>query len=163
MTSHPLDYALSPPAWRRLPWRALAAAAFLLVVSFCLTAVPVREDESRMDAVTGSMTSQTIWLGCLSAGPRPDVSPLEVHLSQRGIPWTPRWQSLHAVSSSSLGYVTSRGCASAPPIYSLRTVLKEFVAAASDDEIRAFVRVMESGTEEQQRAAVDAAGAKALQ
>jgi hypothetical protein len=42
-------------------------------------------------------------------------------------------------------------------------VLKHFASAATDDELREFVRVMQSGTEVEQNTAVDAAAEKAFQ
>ena len=41
-------------------------------------------------------------------------------------------------------------------------VLTEFATAATDAELREFVRVMQSGTDTEQRAAVDAAAEKGL-
>jgi hypothetical protein len=51
----------------------------------------------------------------------------------------------------------------APPIYLIRPLLKDFADASTDAELREFVRVMQSGTDAQKQAAVDAAGEKALQ
>jgi hypothetical protein len=59
-------------------------------------------------------------------------------------------------------HVTMYECGSAPPIYRLGSVLKQFTAASSDAELRKFIHVLQSGTEQEQRAAVDAAGEKGL-
>ena len=115
-----------------------------------------------MDPVTGSMTSKTVWLFGLTSGPRLDVSPLELRLKSSGIAWTPSWQFLHNTHRNVFGGATSFECGFAPPIYHLRPVLKEFVAASTDAELREFVRLI-SGTDAEQKAAVNAASEKGLQ
>jgi len=161
MAVQSLDYGLSSARHRSL-WRAVAAAAGVLLGVFFLTSAPVRQVESRVDGVTGSMTWKTVWFIGLTSGPRKDVSPLEARLVQAGVPWTPRWHTLHNTHRTLFGRATCYGCGSAPAIYPLRSCLQEFVDASSEDQIRAFVRVMESGTEDEQRAAVEAAERKAF-
>jgi hypothetical protein len=53
-------------------------------------------------------------------------------------------------------------CGMAPPIYQLRPVLQAYVAASTDEELRRFARVMQSGTPAEQQAAVAAAAEKGL-
>ena len=53
-------------------------------------------------------------------------------------------------------------CSSAPPIYQLRPVLKEFAAASTDVELKEFGSVMQSGTAAEQNTAIDAAVEKGL-
>jgi hypothetical protein len=89
-----------------------------------------------------------------------DVSPLETRLKSSGIAWTPSWQFLHNTHRNVFGSATSYECGSAPPLYELRPVLKEFAAASTDAELREFVRVMQSGTHAERQAAVEAAGEK---
>jgi hypothetical protein len=161
MTSHALDYGL-PSITRRWRWRVPVSAALVLFGAFCLVSVPVRQVESRVDGVTGSMTWKTVWLCCMTSGPRKDVSPLEARLTRMGASWTPQWYTLHNTHRTLLGRATCYECGSAPPIHGLRPCLEEFVKASSDEEIRQFVRVMASGTEAEQRAAVDAAERKAF-
>ena len=165
MSSTPLSY-LSPdtPRSRRLwPWRTLSAAAVVLILLVAAPTVAVRQVESRMDPVTGSTTWKTVWLFGFTSGPRLDVSPLETRLRSSGIKWTPSWEYLHSTHSTILGNATCYECGSAPPIYQLRPVLKEFAAASTDVELREFVRVMQSGTDAEQKAAFDAAGEKGIQ
>ena len=157
----PIDYG-STDCRRRWPCRALLGAAALLLTVGTVPGIAVRQVESRVDAVTGSMTWKTVWLFGLSAGTRVDVSPLETRLKQSGIPWTPDWRFLHNTHRNVFGGATCYECGSAPPIYRLRPVLGEFTAASTDDELRAFVLIMETATEEEQRAAVDAAGEEGL-
>jgi hypothetical protein len=159
MAVQSLDYGL-PSARYRSPWRAVAAAAGALLGLFLLTSAPVRQVESRVDGVTGSMSWKTVWFFGLTSGPRKDVSPLEARLVRAGVPWTSRWHTLHNTHRTLFGRATCYECGSAPAISPLRSCLQEFVDASSDEQIRTFVRVMESGTEDEQRAAVDAAGQK---
>jgi hypothetical protein len=161
MTSHSLDYGLGFPT-RRWPWRVPVTAVGLAVGLFSLMTVPVRQVESRVDGVTGSMTWKTVWFFGVTSGPRKDASPLEARLVQVGVPWTPQWHTLHNTHRTLLGRATSYECGSAPAIYHLRPCLQEFVDASSEEQIRAFVHVMEWGTEDEKRAAVDAAGDTAL-
>jgi hypothetical protein len=165
MSCTPLNY-LSPDAprsRRRWPWRTLSAVAVVLILLVAALMVPVRQVESRMDAVTGSMTWKTVWLFGITSGPRVDVSPLETRLKRSGIAWAPSWQFLHNTHRTIFGNATCYECGSAPPIYHIRSVLKEFAAASSDSELREFVRAMQSGADGEVKAAVKAAGEKGLQ
>jgi hypothetical protein len=135
-------------------------AVSLLVVA--ALRVEVRQVESRMDAVTGSMTWKTVWLFGITSGPHVDVSPLEMRLKRSGIPWTASWRLLHNTHESLIGGATCYECGSALAIYRLGPVLTQFAAASSDAELREFVRIMQSGTEAEQRAAVDGAAEKGM-
>ncbi|MCE9589761.1 MAG: hypothetical protein K8S99_04485 [Planctomycetes bacterium] len=117
----------------------------------------------RIDPVTGSMQRETIWLFGITSGPKVEVSPLETHLPKIGVRRTPRWQYLSSTKFDLFRRRNARACAMAPPIYYLREMLDDFIAASSDDELRTFVHVMETGTATEQKAAVDAASEKALQ
>src|SRR5439155_26684174 len=97
------------------------------------------------------------------SGPSVDESSLETRLKVCGIAWTPSWHFLHNTHRTVFGNATCYECGSAPPIYQLRPALKEFAAASTDAELREFVRVMQSGTDAEQKAAVEAAGEKGLQ
>ena len=157
-----LDYA--PPPARllgRIPWRSLAGAAGLLLL-FASPAIPVSTLVVQVDPVTGTMSRQTVWPLGLTTGPRLEVSPLHKRLTAGGIPWTQTWCTLHTVDRNLYGGVTSRGCATAPPVLSLRPMLGTFVATSTDAELSAFVRVMESGADAAQQAAVEAVTGKLL-
>jgi hypothetical protein len=165
MGSTPLNYVLpdTPRSRRRWPWRTIGVVTVVLLLASAAPTVAVRQVESRVDAVTGSMTWKTVWLFGITSGPRRDVSPLEIRLKASGIAWTPSWRCLHNTHRNVLGGATCYECGSAPPIYQIRSVLKEFAAASTDVELREFVRVMQSGTEAEQNAAAEAAGEKGLQ
>ena len=72
MSSTPLSYSSpnTPRSLRRWPWRTLSAVAFALLLLLAAATVPVRQVESRMDSVTGSMTWKTVWLFGITSGPR---------------------------------------------------------------------------------------------
>ena len=165
MTSPSLDYASSASARPRRPlrWRRVWIVAALLSSALALWwTVPVRRDEDVIDAVTGSMARKTVWLGCLTSGPKVDVSPLERRLKSAGVTWTPDPRFLHNTHRTASGHARGFECGMAPPMYTLRPLLKDFVGASSDAELAAFVRVLQSGTDAERRAAVDAAADKAL-
>lgn len=54
-------------------------------------------------------------------------------------------------------------CSRAPAIYELGPVQQSFVDASTDAEILAFVTIMQTGTEAEQKAAVEAACDKGLE
>jgi hypothetical protein len=165
MSSAPLNCVSpdTPRSRRRWPWQTLGAVAVVLILLVAAPTVTIRQVESRMDAVTGSMTWKTVWLFGITSGPRVDVSPLETRLKSSGITWTSSWQFLHNTHRTVFGNATRYECGSAPPIYQIRPVLKDFTAASTDAELREFVRVMQSGTDAEQKTAVEAAGEKGLQ
>jgi hypothetical protein len=165
MTSPPLNY-MSPQTTRqytrRWPWRTLSVVATLSLLLIASLAVTVRQIEGWIDPVTGSMMGKTVWLFGITTGPHVNVSALELRLKSSGIRWTPSWRFLHNTHLNIFGGATCHECGSAPPIYQVRPVLEEFAAASTDAELREFVRVMQSGTDAEQKAAVDAAGEKGL-
>ena len=165
MSSTRLNYVSpdTPRSPRRWPWRTLSVVAAVVLLAVAAATVSVRQVESRMDAVTGSTTWKTVWVFGITSGRRTDVSPLETRLKSSGITWTPSWQFLHNTRRTVLGNATCYECGSAPPIDQLRPVLKEFAAASTDAELREFVRVMQSGTDAERKAAVEAAGERGLQ
>jgi hypothetical protein len=159
MGSTLLDYSSpdTPQSRTRWPWRTLTVCAAILFLILAAPTVPIRHVESRMDAVTGSMTWKTVWLFGITSGARLDASPLEMRLKNSGITWIPSWQFLHNTHRTILGNATYYECGSAPEIYQLRPVLKDFAAASTDAELREFVRVMQSGTDAEKKVAVEAA------
>jgi hypothetical protein len=159
-----LNYVSTDDCRQRRTWpaRALGAAALVLVGVLLLPEPTVRQVESSVDAVTGTMTWKTVWMFGITSPPRIDVSPLERRLVKAGIPWTPQRAFLHNTHLDVFGRPRAWECGWAPPIHSIRVILEEFAAASTDDELREFVHTMESGTEAEQKAAVDAAGEKAL-
>src|SRR5689334_18369613 len=128
MGSTPLNYMPpdTPRSRRPWPWRRLVVVGVVLLLAIATPVVTVRQVESRMDAVTGSMTEKTVWLFGITSGPRVDTSALELRLKRSGIPWTPSWQFLHRTHCNIFGGATCRECGSAPAIYQMTPVLKGF-------------------------------------
>lgn len=161
MTPHPLEY--DPAKSRRI--RVERAARLLVAGAVTLLLfqpfVSVRRSTLRVDAVTGSTEWQTTWLGLIQRTPTCSVSPLELRLRRASIQWTRDWRVLSVIDKTVLNRVTSRGCAPAPPVHEIIPVLAQFASASTDAELRDFVRAMQSGTGEEQHAAVNAAIEKA--
>jgi hypothetical protein len=152
------------PPGRRWPARVLGAGALFAIASVLVpTNVTVRQVESSMDAVTGSMTWKTTWIFGIRSVPRVDVSPLERRLVRMGAQWTPAPTGVHIKYLGLFGTPLGYACGTAPKIYDLGSLQQDFVASSTDEEILAFVHMMEAGNEAEQRAAVEAAGEKALE
>ena len=157
MTTHALNYGSTSTRHR---WRTVAKVLLTVLLTAAVLSLPfvgVMQTRLRVDAVTGSVERQTTWPLGIATGPRIDVSPLEQRLIATGTTWTRDWRVLTYREQNVFGGATSRACASAPPIYSFRSGLEDFVAASSDHEIRQFVRVIATGTEAEQSAAIEAA------
>jgi len=135
-------------------WLVVLLAIGAAIAAFT---VDVRHVITRVDAVTGSVEKETKGRFTGSKKVVKESSALEARLRQAGIVWKADWRLLSDCSETAVGYVTSRACATAPEVFRLRA-MKEFVEQASDAEIRAFVGVMDKGSEEEQRAAVKLAG-----
>jgi len=159
MTVASLDHASSEARQSRSRWRRRALITLVIIFAAVLLLPPitVRQVESRIDPVTGSMTLKTVWLFGITSGPQLDISPLETRLKTSGIEWTRSWRFRHKTHRNIFGRATCYECGLAPPIYRLRPVLVEFAAASTDEELRQFVSVMQSGDAAEQNAAIDAA------
>lgn len=159
MSATPLNYA-SPDAARlreRWPWRKVGVLAVVAFIALAGSTVTFSETSSRVDSVTGSMMSKTVWpLGITFRSPV-HPTPLAVQLTKRGIPWTPNWQPMGGVGCTLFGRVNWLGCGGSTPTRDFTAVLAQFAAIATDAELRDFVRDMQSGVKTQEKAAVDAA------
>jgi hypothetical protein len=158
-----LDYAASDAtrsSRRTWPARVFGTAILVALLTIFIPTPTVRQVESSMDAVTGSMTWKTTWIFGIPSTPRVDVSPLERRLVRMGAAWTPRRAFLHNTYIDLFDRPRGWECGEAPPIHTLAPLLQDFVAASTDEEVVAFVRTMESGSDDEQRAAVEAACTK---
>jgi hypothetical protein len=158
-----IDYGLPSRArWYRCRWFRLSVASLvLLLAASVLVGATFKQIQSEVDAVTGSMRWTTTWItGARSSGSR--VSPLERRLKTSGIRWTPDWRTLHVTGYNFLNRPRSYACSSAPPIYTIEGVLTEFERASTDDELRAFIHLLQSGTNAQQETAIEAAADKVV-
>ena len=128
-------------------------------VSDCAS-VPVWQSASWIDPVSGSLKQQTVWPFGITKGPTYQVSSLESRLHRMGYKWTQSWQFMGKDHYTLLGRPVEFECGSAPAIFKIRIVLDNFVSVSTPEELRRFADVMQFGTEEEQTAAVDAAGEK---
>ena len=85
-------------------------------------------------------------------------SPLAIRASQMGLGVRSDWRLVSDFEWSLLG--TSRGCDLMPPVFRKQTWMEPYVRKASDQEVRAFLQIMQTGTDAQHAAAVDAAVTK---
>ena len=159
----PCDYACNAQHRRRRRWPMWLSIGIVISLGLLvLPMVPIRQVESHMDPVTGSMCWKTVWFSGLTLGPTVDISPLEKRLRSEGVPWTASWQFLHKTHRNIFGRAICHECGSAPAIYQIRPMLDAFAEASTDAELREFVRVMQLGTEAEQKAAVEATAEKSM-
>jgi len=118
--------------------------------------VEVREVRRNIDLVTGSMNVKTTWLFGLFSTQTHNPSPLELRLKKSGLVYTPSWQGFGQVNYNAFGIETFRGCGSTPPIYRLSSLHTQFARLATDEELVAFVKVMQSGSDDEQDALIRA-------
>jgi hypothetical protein len=158
MESTRFDYAELDRSAERLPriWRVVTVGGIVLGAMYVLYLTPFARWERRIDPVTGSIKESCVWVMGLWASERIETSPLEQRLKQAGIPWAAKWEFNHANQVNILGDVLVWECATGQPIYHIRHSLGGFAATATDEQLREFVSVMESGTRAEQQAAVEA-------
>ena len=126
----------------------------LIVGALIIPGFPVHQSESRIDRVTGSIMKLTSdWFG-LNEKLFVDISPLEVWMIENDETFSPDWQPLSLSRRNFYGGGVMAGSNTPPPIYRLRPAFDDFIAISTDEEIIEFVRIMESGIEEEQRKAV---------
>lgn len=146
-----------------MAWATGALAILLLLLALvALPSFTIRHVEIRIDAITGTTSTQTVWLFGFRTAPHVHVSPIEARLKSRGIPWTPSWQVLSITGSNVLGNATSHACGIAPPIHQLHALQQAYVDASSEADLRDFVHVLQSGTDTEKKDAVAAACDKAI-
>jgi len=129
----------------------VAATGIFVLFSY----VPVKRVEGSVDAVTGSLSSKTTWFGILRFGPTVTSSPLEIRAKSMGLNLRADWRRVSDCEYFTLG--TSRGCDLMPPVFRMGSWMKPFVQKASDAEVRTFLQIMQTGTDAQQKAAVEGA------
>ena len=140
----------------RVRWGALlrwvGGVVGVVVAVLLMLSVTVRERVMEVDAVTGSARFQSQWLG-ISMGWRHEASVLEKRLAERGVSWNADWRFVSARGSNLLGWRTQRSCGRLPRVRC--GSMDAFVARATDEQLRGFVRAMETGTDQEQAAMVE--------
>jgi hypothetical protein len=90
-------------------------------------------------------------------------SPLAKKYRELGLKWEPDWKQVRATEVDVFGRSISSACGIAPEIYTLNADFQRlFLKASSDDEVRAFFRVMSGGSDAEKKAAVEGACEKGL-
>jgi hypothetical protein len=135
-------------------------ATLVVYALWKLSGVTLTARSGRIDAVTGTVEWRRWGPVHIDLGTTRDVSAVESRLTRMGAAWTPDWRGF-SYSGTTL-WTAWRECGRMPPIYEIRSVLKAFADASTDAEMREFVRVMQTGTDAERRAAVEAAGEKGL-
>jgi hypothetical protein len=82
-----------------------------------------------------------------------------------GLQWEPDWRNVKGTYLNMFGRNVGHAHGSAPEIYSFalnQDLQRSYLAASSDTDVCEFFHVMSSGTEDEKRAAVEAACNKAL-
>ena len=131
-------------------------ALVILAVALFVPSLPVRRTIIEVDAISGQVRRSSRWAG----GHRStavESSELADRLRSLGVAWAPDWRTINVYEYGIFCNLTTRGCSVAPAIYQLRPVLAAFADASSAEELRAFVKVMQTGSESEQRKAVDQA------
>jgi hypothetical protein len=136
----------------------------VIVAALLLSSTHVRQNLGWMDSISGTQKSQTVWRFGVASAPAVSESPLAARYRKLGLTWQPDWRNVKGTYVSLFGRHIGSGHGPAPMIYPLASadVQQSYLAASSDDDIREFFRVMSSGTEQEQKAAVEAACDKAL-
>ena len=155
MESQPIEYGhVERPSFRRVSL-CVAIGVLVALALFVLPSIEVATTWHRVDAVTGSTMVQTDWPLGFSGRARVTPSPLERRLRSMGLEWKRDWRPVGCVGSSVLGNTVSRGCGPAPAIYQLGPAQVQYAETASDKDVLGLVSVLQSGTDAQQRTALD--------
>jgi hypothetical protein len=135
----------------------------VVVAGLLLGSERVRQELGWMDAVSGSRKDQRVWRFVTPSPAVVTESPLAKRYRELGLKWEPDWRRVRGADVDVFGRSVRCECGMAPEIYTLNADLQRlFLKAASDDEVRAFFRVMTGGSEAEKKAAVEGACEKAL-
>ncbi len=139
--------------------------AVVVLAAFLLIPTNVRQDLGWIDSISGSQKSQTVWRFGAASTPIVSESLLAARYRKLGLKWEPDWKNVKGTYIDVFGRHVGSGHGSAPEIYSFALspdLQQSYLAPSSDDDVREFLRVLSSGTEEEKKAAVEAACNKAL-
>lgn len=133
----------------------------VLIVAGMILEIEDRQERVWIDAVSASTKSERMYRDGEASTVITD-SPFAERYRALGLSWEPQWHNVAATSITVAGRRTNLGHGRAPEIHSFRSadLQQLFLAGASDDEVRAFFQVMSTGTEAEQRAAIEAAADK---
>jgi hypothetical protein len=144
----------------------MMAVVVVAAVLFIPTGIHVRQDLGWIDSISGSQKRQRVWRVGAASTPAVTESLLAARYRKLGLQWEPDWKNVKGTYIDAFGRSVGHAHGwPAPEIYSLalnRDLQQSYLAASSDDDVREFFRIMSSGTDEEKKAAVEAACDKAL-
>lgn len=160
MDSSTIDYAPIPGQQRRAPWIWRGAVAFVTILLGLslyglVGGIVVSTVTLEMDTVSGShrVTTERLWAS------KPIVqtttTAFATALADRKINYTPKWVFMSGAKQNCFGRTLSIGCAGAPDSNGYHWLLAAHCDTMSDEALRKLVTVLETGSDEQQRAALD--------
>jgi hypothetical protein len=140
--------------------------AVLVIVTVLFIPATVRQDLGWIDSISGSQKRQTVWRFGAASMPVMSESLLAARFRKIGLQWEPDWENVRGTYVDIFGRnVGHEHVWPAPEIYTLAVspgLQRSYLVASSDDDIREFFRIMSSGTEDEKKAAVEAACDRAL-
>lgn len=161
-----LDY-MTPPfrkrGWWMRYWRPVILVVAVLFLISILISVEVSTDRVWICSACGSRRSEIEWIGGFKSGQSVATSTLDTWISRNAGGHQHEWCSIRGTSRNILGLKMAYAHGSAPPI--LRFPFDAqliYMKSATTQQIAAFVQTMQSGTDAQQRQAVDQAANQAI-
>ena len=160
MSQQVLEYQTPTEAPRRRSRRLIVNLALCVVglIGLCSLEWSIGMG---MDQITGATTLQTTYPFGIRGKVVVTPTLLDQRLAMMNLTIPRRWRGFSLITKKA--FSTARGCGTVPPVYHFRAWMPTYLAIATDDEVRAFVDVMQSGTDAEQQAAIDAAVLKCEQ
>jgi hypothetical protein len=143
----------------------LIGIVLLIMIVALLSMVTVPHDSQWMCSVCGAQRRQTVWFGWRRPE-RVQETALGAWIGRKEKQHEHSWQFVHRRMRSVFGGTLGWACGRAPAIYSLATLgdaMDRYVGSASDEELSALVAVLRTGTDEEQRQAVQRAWDRVLE
>lgn len=137
------------PHWPQFSLRTMLLLMAAAVPLVWIAALFTRVDKQYVDPVTGALKRTTSYWGVQT---RVTIEPtaLGTWLEARGQGQPPKWQFS---GSQSMGCFN---CGYVPPVYNLRSAMPLVLKLLDEDELLALVQVLRTGTEAEQKSAVEA-------
>jgi hypothetical protein len=150
--------SVKPRQQRHFRWRyfVISAVAFLMLMVGILP-IPIWANRYVMCRICGSSQWQTECEFGVTTGASIQSSALDVWIAKNLGGHTHDWKHMSTVGHNLLGVRVYNACSSAPPVFGMSSILNEYVKRGSANEIGAFVKVMQTGSDAAQQRAVDQA------
>lgn len=150
--------------WRRWMNRrnGLIVCCSILLMAFIPMPRVVSRDQKWLCAICASERGEISWPMGVTTNQTFKQSSLDNWISQRG-GHVHDWRSVRCSLRDVFGRYVGTECGTAPQIYGFSADLQsDYMKSASAEQIAAFVQTMQSGTDAQQRQAVDQAVNQAI-